>query len=307
MRILFIHASWTLTPEYTIHRILAEHADPDKLDCYFIWQDPTYDRATNQPVQLSRPNRNFYWHFGRNMWITPKPSKTRRAWMMLWRLPGSLIFLAKKIKEIKPDLIYTSQQSFEIQFVRFLRRFFPIPYLIHINYPVGRWLGKATLRTILEAPHLLACSKFIEQGVIEAGVLPSNIDVVYNPTDFAGANLFCLPTENEAFGLVFVEAMVSGLPVAACSSGAVPEIVKHQETGLLSEPGDSVGLASNILTLLRDRELAKQMGAAGRKRALTEFAPANVAARWTEILYQRFGDAQQPGVVTPIDGRRIPT
>jgi len=108
------------------------------------------------------------------------------------------------------------------------------------------------------------------------------------PSVFAGADVFCLPTENEPFGLVFVEAMVAGLPVAACRSGGVPEIVLDQETGLLSELGDASNLASNLLRLLRDRELAMEMGAAGRQRALTIFAPDILAAKWTELLFQRW-------------------
>ncbi len=386
MRILFVHASGHECEEYKIHRILAEHADQAKLDCYFVWQDCTRDRYMNRPANLARTNRNFFWDFGRDLSLSPKPSKCRRALMMLWRLPGSLLFLWRVTRQIQPDMIYTSQQSYELWLVWMLRRFLHIPHLIHIHYTVGPWLGNVVYRIILRTPHLLACSEFIRQWTIRAGVPPEHIDTLFNPADierfdvprdrgsiraefgwcpetpvvvaagrldpskrhmllleafakvhhelpearlvscgttttrngydalikqkaveleldscvifagkrkdlptlFGGADLFCLPTENEPFGLVFVEAMVARLPAVACRSGAVPEIVLDQETGLLSELGEASSLATNVLRLLRDRELALKMGAAGRQRALSTFAPEILAEKWTELLFQRW-------------------
>ncbi|MDX1746611.1 MAG: glycosyltransferase family 4 protein, partial [Halobacteriales archaeon] len=52
------------------------------------------------------------------------------------------------------------------------------------------------------------------------------------------ASIFCLPTRFEPFGTVFVEAMLYGLPCVGPDAWAVPEIIEHDETGLLVEPED---------------------------------------------------------------------
>ena len=113
------------------------------------------------------------------------------------------------------------------------------------------------------------------------------------PALFAASDVFCLPTENEPFGLVFLEAMAAGLPVVACHSGGVPEIVQHGATGLLSSPGDPAALAAQLLILLRNRRVAEEMGTAGKRRAATAFSPMNTAARWVALLQQHFPSSGQ--------------
>lgn len=68
----------------------------------------------------------------------------------------------------------------------------------------------------------------------------------------------------EGFGLVYLEAGAYGLPVVATRSGGVPEAVKDGETGFLVEPGDVKGIATAILRLLSDTELARSMGRQNR-------------------------------------------
>ncbi len=66
------------------------------------------------------------------------------------------------------------------------------------------------------------------------------------------ARLLLYPTYYETFGLVALEAMACGLPVVGYRAGAVPEIVQDKHTGLLVEPGDIVGLATQMLQLMSD-------------------------------------------------------
>jgi glycosyltransferase involved in cell wall biosynthesis len=64
----------------------------------------------------------------------------------------------------------------------------------------------------------------------------------------------------ESFGLVALEAMLHGLPVAATAAGGVAELIVHGETGLLSPPGDAGALAEHALALLGDPALARRLG-----------------------------------------------
>jgi phosphatidylinositol alpha-1,6-mannosyltransferase len=77
--------------------------------------------------------------------------------------------------------------------------------------------------------------------------------------------------QGEGFGLAFLEASAAGLPVVAGAGGAIPELVKHGETGLLVDPNDPDQVAGAIVRLLRDPELAGRMGRNARKRALDFF------------------------------------
>jgi glycosyltransferase involved in cell wall biosynthesis len=95
-----------------------------------------------------------------------------------------------------------------------------------------------------------------------------------------------MPSFEEPFGMVFLEAMALERPVVAVRNGGTPEVVEENVTGLLSEPGDIEGLACNMLRLARDPELRRCMGEAGRARVEEHFLPERLA-RDVEAIYDR--------------------
>jgi glycosyltransferase involved in cell wall biosynthesis len=80
-----------------------------------------------------------------------------------------------------------------------------------------------------------------------------------------------LPSLQEGFGLVFVEAMARGRAVIAARAAATPEVVRDGVTGLLVEPADAVGLAEALVRLGGDVALSCGLGVAGRKRVEEAF------------------------------------
>ena len=76
----------------------------------------------------------------------------------------------------------------------------------------------------------------------------------------------------EPFGLSILEGMAHGLPVVATDSGGPSEIVVDGKTGFLVPVDDEEMIANRILLLLRDKELAKEMGMAGRIRVAQVFS-----------------------------------
>lgn len=91
-------------------------------------------------------------------------------------------------------------------------------------------------------------------------------------------SVFVLPSLFEPFGLVFAEAMASGLPVVATYTCGVPEIVRDGETGLLVPIGDAPALATALADLLGDPARARALGAAGQASVQEQFNWDRVAA-----------------------------
>jgi glycosyltransferase involved in cell wall biosynthesis len=80
--------------------------------------------------------------------------------------------------------------------------------------------------------------------------------------EYQRADVFCLPSQQEGFGIVFLEAMAAGKPIVAARAAAVPEVVRH---GILVDPGDAEALADGLLRLHRDPGLCETLATAGRR------------------------------------------
>lgn len=90
----------------------------------------------------------------------------------------------------------------------------------------------------------------------------------------------------EPFGRTVIEAMMAGRPVIAAHAGALPEIVSHGETGILTPPEDVGALADAIIALSKSEEQRAKMGHAGHERAEAEFSLAAMARRM-ESFYRK--------------------
>ena len=97
---------------------------------------------------------------------------------------------------------------------------------------------------------------------------------------FASSDVFVLPSEYEAFGIVLLEAMMCEKPCIASAVGGTSEAVVHNETGLLVEYGNADELADVISGVLSDPQKAKEMGKKGKERVLRKFTWERIA---TEI------------------------
>jgi len=89
---------------------------------------------------------------------------------------------------------------------------------------------------------------------------------------YGGVTLFCMPGEPhlekvEGFGLVYLEAAAQGVPAIATRVGAVPEVVRHDETGLLVAPGDVAALTAALASLLENPTRLRKLGTAARENA----------------------------------------
>lgn len=114
---------------------------------------------------------------------------------------------------------------------------------------------------------------------------------------FLAADVYLLPSiaVSEAFGIVQIEAMASGLPVVntALASG-VPFVSRDGETGFTVAPADDEALAQAVRRLLDDSALRRRFGAAGQARAQREFSKEVLAERLLAI-YAGSGSEERAG------------
>jgi L-malate glycosyltransferase len=99
------------------------------------------------------------------------------------------------------------------------------------------------------------------------------------------ADLLLLPSEQESFGLVALEALASGVPVIATSGSGITEVVDDGETGSLHRVGDVEGMAESGSRILRDPALWARMSEAGRERAVARFRADRVVPMY-EAFYE---------------------
>lgn len=104
------------------------------------------------------------------------------------------------------------------------------------------------------------------------------------PNLLTAADIFCQFNESpEPFGIVFAEALLSGIPVVAANAGGVPEIVS-ENCGRLVPPGDVAALTVALQQLILDQRLRSTLGAAGPAHASARCDPGNVLPTLARVL-----------------------
>jgi glycosyltransferase involved in cell wall biosynthesis len=104
------------------------------------------------------------------------------------------------------------------------------------------------------------------------------------PEVFGATDVVVLPSREEAFGMVLVEAWAVGRPVVASDIPAIRSVVREGEDAILVPVGDAAALAGAVGDLLDDPVRSSAMGAAGKARVAPEFGWDSVVDRWHEVL-----------------------
>jgi glycosyltransferase involved in cell wall biosynthesis len=145
-----------------------------------------------------------------------------------------------------------------------------------------------------EEPHLrqLVADLDLRENVRFAGYIESD----RLPEYFASADAFVFHSMMETFGIVFAQAMASGLPIVAANTSCIPDVLSS-DNGFLVTPSDISAFADAVLALAGNRELAKQIGARNRARAVRELDWDLVTTRY-EQAFRSVIDPHKSNVTT---------
>jgi glycosyltransferase involved in cell wall biosynthesis len=129
----------------------------------------------------------------------------------------------------------------------------------------------------------------VEKKKLRKVVTITKSDYSKLPEIYRSCDIFIGPSKKdrywkEQFGMVFLEAMASGLPIISYDSGSIREVVGS--TGLLSRENDLKSLSSDLERLVSSPKMRVELGKKARKRAVSKFS-VNVVANRIDRVYRR--------------------
>jgi glycosyltransferase involved in cell wall biosynthesis len=160
-----------------------------------------------------------------------------------------------------------------------------LEYLLRAAAGMLNALPAAKIILTGDGPDRCALEKLTRQLGIEKSVIflgrRSDLASIY-----ASLDVFVLPSLSEGMPLAVMEAMAAKRPVVATRVGAIPKMVKDQQTGLLVDAGDSIGLQTAISLLLNRPDLCRTLGQNGHEVAKALFSSDSMAKNYLGI-YRR--------------------
>ena len=113
--------------------------------------------------------------------------------------------------------------------------------------------------------------------------LPGRVAREEMPTIFRDHDLFCVPSLREALGVVFLEALASGLPAIGSHVGGIPEVLEGGQSGWLTPPEDPVKL-SEVLTTAVNNSAERNQRVLNGLEHVKKFSLEHMAARFMAIV-----------------------
>ncbi len=130
-----------------------------------------------------------------------------------------------------------------------------------------------------------------EKGVADHVRFPGHLPYEDLLASYSACDVYVLPSDYEAFGIVLLEAMASRRPCVGTRVGGIPDVIDDGVTGHVVDYDDDVKLRNRLFELLNDGALADRMGAAGRERVERLFTWDSVTERiltlYDELIEKR--------------------
>jgi glycosyltransferase involved in cell wall biosynthesis len=134
--------------------------------------------------------------------------------------------------------------------------------------------------------------KQVAANISQNSFLKDKVHFQYNLSEqdkvslYHALDVYILPSSNESFGIVFLEAWSCRKPVIGMGIGAISSVITDGVDGLLSKPGDVASLTEKIATLAADSNLRLKMGEAGYHKTATNYTWQVVTAKYRQVYQQ---------------------
>lgn len=194
----------------------------------------------------------------------------------VWWQSQLLRFTDEDRKKIKKQVFLANENTLIIISIAELHERKGLKYLIEAIPIVAKKYPETKLVIIGEGKDRKNLENLIKKLKIENHVLLAGKQKEI-PKLLKSSDIFVLPSLREAFGLVILEAMITGIPAIGSKVGGIPEIVKNGENGLLVEPKNSEKLTYILTELIAQQKKRQKFASAGPKTVLKKFTAKKMA------------------------------
>lgn len=239
-----------------------------------------YLKKTDHTIMVSEPNKE--------MWIKLYPFIKNKTSVVhngidIQAFEKHLIHFSTQDKtKIRTKHFKANSDNFVILTVAALHPRKGLDTLIKSFTKTGEAFPKAKLIITGEGPQRPTLEKLIKKLSLDNKVVltgqQENI-----PYLMKSADMFVLPSDKEAFGLVLLEAMTTGLPIIASNVGGIPDIIKNNKNGILVNPGNADELSEKMIKLITNKALREKLAYVGH-HDVKEF-DAEIMAKKTAQIY----------------------
>jgi glycosyltransferase involved in cell wall biosynthesis len=109
------------------------------------------------------------------------------------------------------------------------------------------------------------------------------------PGIYADLDVLAVTSNNEGTPVSAIEAMAAGCPVVATNVGGLPDLIREGETGYLVPPGDAPAVATALLRVLHQPEMARCMGETARRAARERFSAQRLITDMEQLYLELLG------------------
>ena len=210
-------------------------------------------------------------------WLTYESSRTICCSQYMMDQVNSIFELPADKVDVIPNGIDAGTFKQDVSIDLYRKRY--VPPGDKLVFFVGRLVYEKGVQTVIEAmplimnkipnvtfvvagsgPHLNELKSMVHAfGLDEKVRFTGHIDTDALYAFYKIADLTVVPSLYEPFGMVVLESMAMGTPTIVADTGGLSEIVVHEETGLMFEPGNPESLAEAMLRILTDGELAEKL------------------------------------------------
>ncbi len=139
------------------------------------------------------------------------------------------------------------------------------------------FVGEGELRADIE-------KNIKKQGLLDAITLMGQRQDI--PAILAAIDIFVMPSKWEGLPMALLEAMAMGKTVIATRVGGIPDVITHNENGLLVDVGDGSALAENLVNAITDNSLRQRLGAAAKEMVRQHYSAETVSRKYEQIYKQ---------------------